>query len=467
MSFTVQKWDNNTAEIAYKLYAFDTDFIIEKEVLTGTSTESTYYNSNVSRETIAAAWTARASKTYDYELKESLVDNRFNRNFLAFEDADNCSLIDAARKGVDIKVEDFPLLWIEGNGGSGYYGSYTGNVFQIIGNGCVYGGGVSDYAAMMSIDFENQSLTTNFTDVMLSKFVSLTELVCTSNSISVLDVTNITSLTNLSCSINSISILNVSNLTSLISLSCSNNSISVLNVTNLTSLTLLACVNNSISVLNVTNLTSLTLLACDENSISILDVSNLTSLISLSCHSNSISTLDVSNLTSLISLSCYTNSISTLDVSNLTSLTSLACVRNSISTLDVSNLTSLTFLNCANNSINVLNVTNLTSLTFLACSTNSISILNVTNLTSLTLLICNSNSISTLDVSNLTSLISLSCHSNQISNTTNSQILVDLDNNGKNNGYFRSSIFGDGSLTTAGAAAKTNLQGKGWTIVGL
>ena len=425
MSFTVQKWDNNTAEIAYKLYAFDTDFIIEKEVLTGTSTESTYYNSNVSRETIAAAWTARASKTYDYELKESLVDNRFNRNFLAFEDADNCSLIDAARKGVDIKVEDFPLLWIEGNGGSGYYGSYTGNVFQIIGNGCVYGGGVSDYAAMMSIDFENQSLTTNFTDVMLSKFVSLTELVCTSNSISVLDVTNITSLTNLSCSINSISILNVSNLTSLISLSCS---------------------NNSISVLNVTNLTSLTLLACDENSISILDVSNLTSLISLSCHSNSISTLDVSNLTSLISLSCYTNSISTLDVSNLTSLT---------------------FLNCANNSINVLNVTNLTSLTFLACSTNSISILNVTNLTSLTLLICNSNSISTLDVSNLTSLISLSCHSNQISNTTNSQILVDLDNNGKNNGYFRSSIFGDGSLTTAGAAAKTNLQGKGWTIVGL
>jgi len=425
MSFTVQKWDNNTAEIAYKLYAFDTDFIIEKEVLTGTSTESTYYNSNVSRETVAAAWTARASKTYDYELKESLVDNRFNRNFLAFEDADNCSLIDAARKGIDIKVEDFPLLWILGNSGAGYYDSYTGDTFLITGTGCIFGGGVSDYAAVISIDLNNKSLTTNFTDAMLSKFVSLTELVCAENSII------------------------------------------VLNVANLTSLTSLICFSNSINTLNISNLTSLTFLACANNSISILDVSSLTSLNHLSCAENSISILDVSSLTSLTYLHCHTNSISTLNVSNLTSLTFLACANNSINILDVSSLTSLTFLNCSRNSISILNVANLTSLTSLSCHTNSISTLDVTNLTSLITLICFSNSISTLDVSNLTSLTYLACHLNQISNTTNSQILVDLDGHGNSNGFFQSSIFGGGSLTTAGAAAKTALQGKGWNIVGI
>jgi len=61
----------------------------------------------------------------------------------------------------------------------------------------------------------------------------------------------------------------------------------------------------------------------------------------------------------------------------------------------------------------------------------------------------------------------LACHLNQITNTINSQILVDLDNNGNSNGFFQSSITGGGSLTTAGSAAKTSLQAKGWNIVGI
>jgi len=315
-----------------------------------------------------------------------------------------CGSVNAAQTNATLRIEDFPLLWIEGNGGSGYYDSYKGDTFEISGSGCVYGGSVSDYAAVISIDLNNKSLTTNFTDVMLSKFVSLTYLHCHTNSISTLDVSNLTSLTSL------------------------------------------ICFSNTISTLNISNLTSLNHLACATNSINILDVSNLTSLNYLSCVANSISILDVSSLTSLTYLHCHTNSISTLDVSNLTSLTSLICFSNTISTLNISNLTSLTFLNC---------------------SRNSISTLDVTNLTSLITLICFSNSVSTLDLSNSTSLTYLDCRLNQITNTTNSQILVDLDNNGNSNGYFQSSIFGGGSLTTAGAAAKAALQSKGWNIVGL
>jgi hypothetical protein len=54
-----------------------------------------------------------------------------------------------------------------------------------------------------------------------------------------------------------------------------------------------------------------------------------------------------------------------------------------------------------------------------------------------------------------------------LNSAINSQLLVDLDGHGLSNGYFQSSIFGGGSLTAAGQTAKTNLQAKGWTVIGI
>ena len=79
----------------------------------------------------------------------------------------------------------------------------------------------------------------------------------------------------------------------------------------------------------------------------------------------------------------------------------------------------------------------------------------------------NINSLTTFDASSYPLLNSLTIHNNQLDNLVNSQILIDLDNNGLSNGYLRSSIFGGGSLTAAGQTAKTNLLSKGWTIVGI
>jgi hypothetical protein len=324
MSYTIQKWDNNTAEIVYKLYAFDTDFIIEKEVLTGTSTESTYYNSNVSRETMAAAWTARASKTYDYELKESLVDNRFNRNFLALQDSYSCSLFESARKGINIKVEDFPLLWIEGNGGSGYYDSYTGDTFQISGNGCVFGGDDSNYNLIQSITLGSKSLTTNFTNTFLSKF----------------------------------------------------------------------------SKLNYLNLND------NEN-------------------------------------------ISTLNISSLLELKDLFVNALDISSLDFTNNTKLEILNAFQSSIS-----------------GDFADLNITSVL-ITQLHLHQNSITDFNASSYPLLNDVQFQGNELTAATNSQILIDLDTNNLSNGYYRSTKYGGGSLTSAGTTAKSNLQGKGWTIVGV
>jgi hypothetical protein len=324
MSYTIQKWDNNTAEIVYKLYAFDTDFIIEKEVLTGTSTESTYYNSNVSRETIAAAWTARASKTYDYKLKENLVDNRFNRNFLALQDSYSCSLFESARKGINIKVEDFPLLWIEGNGGSGYYDSYTGDTFQISGNGCVFGGDDSNYNLIQSITLGSKSLTTNFTNTFLSKF----------------------------------------------------------------------------SKLNYLNLN-------DNENISSLNISSLLELKDLFVNALDISSLDFTNNTKLEILNAFQSSIS-----------------------------------------------------------GDFADLNITSVL-ITQLHLHQNSITDFNASSYPLLNDVQFQGNELTAATNSQILIDLDTNNLSNGYYRSTKYGGGSLTSAGTTAKSNLQGKGWTIVGV
>jgi uncharacterized protein YuzE len=346
MSFTVQKWDNNTTEIVYKLYAFDSDFIIQKEVLAGNLIESTYYNSNVSRETIAAAWTARLSKTYDYKLKENLVDNRFNRNFLAFEDADNCSLIDAARKGVDIKVEDFPLLWIQGNGGSGYYDSYTGDTFQISGNGCIYGGGASDYDNITSIDLRGNSLTTDFTNTLLSKFKNLEVLTLSTNNIDVLDISNM-------------------------------------------------------------NLLEL-----------VAPVNSLTEIVGLTDNIN------------ITTITIYTNRLTSIDVANLNKLTALAVQTQEDELL----LTSISNLSDAIN-LETLNIA--------------------------------SNNFTTLDISFNTKITYLRTQGNALTAEKISDVLIDLDENGESNGFALFTNSDSGSLTTAGAAAKTSLQAKGWNIVGI
>ena len=121
----------------------------------------------------------------------------------------------------------------------------------------------------------------------------------------------------------------------------------------------------------------------------------------------------------------------------------------------------------ANNSISVLDVTNLVNLTQLYCYGNSVSILDVVNLIELTTLHIHYTQIDFLDFTNLTKLNNFNGFGAKLNNTMNSQLLVDLDNNAVLNGYFQSSIFGGGSLTAAGQTAKTNLQAKGWTVIGI
>jgi len=123
-------------------------------------------------------------------------------------------------------------------------------------------------------------------------------------------------------------------------------------------LTNLDCSNNSLTSLDVSGLTALTALNCSFNSLTSLDVSGLTALTFLNCTNNSLTSLDVSGLTALTFLFCNNNSLTSLDVSGCTALTNLDCNNNSLTSLDVSGCTALTSLDCSNNSLTSLRAQN-------------------------------------------------------------------------------------------------------------
>jgi Leucine-rich repeat (LRR) protein len=132
---------------------------------------------------------------------------------------------------------------------------------------------------------------------------------------------------------------------------CSDNQLTNLDVSKSTALAHLNCSSNQITSLDVSKNTALTVLYCSVNQITSLDVSKNTALTELYCVYNQLTNLDVSKNTALTGLYCYYNQLTNLDVSNNTALTWLLCSTNQLTNLDVSQNTALTGLNCSYNQL--------------------------------------------------------------------------------------------------------------------
>lgn len=104
-----------------------------------------------------------------------------------------------------------------------------------------------------------------------------------------------------------------------------------------TELTELDCSENNLSELDVSKCTKLTYLNGSNNNLTELDVSNLTMLTEFYCVENNLTELDVSKCTELTGLDCSGNYLTELDVSKCTELTYLGCFNNSLSEIDLSN----------------------------------------------------------------------------------------------------------------------------------
>ena len=179
-------------------------------------------------------------------------------------------------------------------------------------------------------------------------------------------------------------------------------------------ITELDCSSNELTALDVRGLTALQTLYCDNNRLSSLDVRHLTALQWLDCHFNKLTSLDVQGLPALQVLECSDNQLTLLDAQGLPALQKLYCQDNKITSLDVRGLTSLQVLMCYDNRLTALNVRRLTALQELDCSSNAIASIDVRGLTGLHTLYCDNNRLTSLDVQGLTALQELACSDNQL-----------------------------------------------------
>ena len=303
----------------------------------------------------------------------------------------------------------------------------------------------------------------------IENFVGLTELWCSGNSLTSLDVSNIASLTKLDCANNQLTSLDLNNNTSLTWLNCQNNQLTNLSVknknnTNMTYFNTLG--NASLSTINVDNKTwstdnwsqidtwttftaiyqvyvpdaafraELVLLgivfninkettSTSVNTITSLEISyknisdltgieHFTDLTLLNCRGNQLTTIDVSQNTLLTYLYCGVNQLTNLDLTNNTALLTLYCHINQLTSIDLSSNTSLRNLTCRGNQLTSLDFSNCPDMLSIHCGANPIISLNITNCSLLWRLTAYSMNLTSLDTSTNTALKELYVEGNQL-----------------------------------------------------
>jgi Leucine-rich repeat (LRR) protein len=145
--------------------------------------------------------------------------------------------------------------------------------------------------------------------------------------------------------------------TNLETLICSSNNLEELNISNNLNLKSLLCGSNDLSQLNVLNNSNLESLNASDNKLENLDLSNNSLLETISISKNQISTIDLSDNSELNLLSISDNRlVGILDVSNNINLESLFCASNQISEVDLSTNTVLKQIDLSNNILTSLDL---------------------------------------------------------------------------------------------------------------
>ncbi|MDP5198576.1 T9SS type A sorting domain-containing protein [Flavobacterium sp. DG2-3] len=180
--------------------------------------------------------------------------------------------------------------------------------------------------------------------------------------------------------------LNISDLTgiqdfkALTQLICSFNNLTSLDVSQNTSLTVLNCFSNKITSLNLSKNTSLDNLNCASNLLTALDISAITYIRTVNCYDNKLKALNLANNINLNSLNCSANDFTNgLNLFKNPYLTFLNCNFSNLTSLDLSENKSLQLLNCQGNSLKTLDLSNNIALTFVDCSSNQLKSLNLKN----------------------------------------------------------------------------------------
>lgn len=209
--------------------------------------------------------------------------------------------------------------------------------------------------SITNLDISNK----NIADLTgIEDFLGLEVLNCENNFLSVLDVTKNLNLTQLFCSTNNISSINISPLLDLQIFWCLNNKLTTLNTTQNTKLISLVCGNNLLTDLDVTKNPLLNVLVFINNQISSIDISKNNTLSTLNCSNNFITNLDINNNKSLVNLYCSNNQINDINTSQNPLLFIINLSFNLFEEIDLSKNNQLSEIDCSNNNLCTLNVKN-------------------------------------------------------------------------------------------------------------
>ena len=246
----------------------------------------------------------------------------------------------------------------------------------------------------------------------IEHFVNLTELDCSWNNLTSIDVSHNTKLTDFLVQHNNLESLNLTANKALVHVSCAYNP----------NLTEFKCVNcqslSDVSIYGNTGLKTLTLTGTGLLS-SITGLSTCSALENLNLASNKFSTLDVSALTSLKTLYVAYNHMTSLNVTGCTALEVLSCRDNSLDALNLSQNTNLKTLYCEDNNLQSLDVKKNLLLEELWAQNNQLETISFNTDSGtrvyLKVLWVQNNQLTSLDLSKLLKLETLYCHDNQIS----------------------------------------------------
>ena len=158
---------------------------------------------------------------------------------------------------------------------------------------------------------------------------------------------------------------------------CNSNLLTSLNISQNSTLDFLNCRNNQLSSLDITQNLDLKSLICDENQLTSLDVTQNSNLQALDCANNQLTYIDLTQNSDLYLLYGSYNMITTLDVSQNLALTYLTCTENQLTSIDLTQNSSLSQFWCAWNQLTSIDTRQNPVLTELACSYNQLECLNM------------------------------------------------------------------------------------------
>ena len=113
----------------------------------------------------------------------------------------------------------------------------------------------------------------------------------------------------------------------------------------------LQCSNNHITALDLSSIPNLSHLDCSGNQLTTLDMSKNLELQWLQCENNQLTSLDLSNITGLWYINCSNNLLTSLEVSANEWLNELYCFNNRLTTLNLSGMSQMRALHIYQNRI--------------------------------------------------------------------------------------------------------------------